>query len=133
MMAITKNDSLSMGARREKRERIGPTQGVFMIGVAGLFDFLQGILNIAIIGVILSSFVSIVAWLTFFLWFKLNGVSFFDSGARKLIVYYGGSFLELFPLLNTLPIWTITVSLMVAIVRAEDFAYNKKLNMSETA
>ena len=57
--------------KKEKRIRIGVTQGGIMVGTAFAFDAAQGILTTAFIGVILDTFIAIFAWLVFYFWFKL--------------------------------------------------------------
>jgi hypothetical protein len=49
----------------EKRQRIGNTQGAFMLGIAVAIDFVQGLLTAGFIGIIVSTFISIFAWLSF--------------------------------------------------------------------
>lgn len=109
----------------EKKQRIGNTQGVLMIGVAVVVDFVQGLLTAGIVGLIVSTFISIFAWLMFFLWFKLNSIGMLDSGARLAITIWGGAFVEMIPVINVLPAWTISVAIMLFIVRSEDVIFNK--------
>lgn len=109
----------------EKKQRIGNTQGVLMIGVAVVVDFVQGLLTAGIVGLIVSTFISIFAWLMFFLWFKLNSIGMLDSGARLAVTIWGGAFIEMIPVINVLPAWTISVAIMLFIVRSEDVIFNK--------
>lgn len=81
-----------------------------MIGVAIFFDGLQAaIQTIPILGQILSGFVAIFAFLTFWLWFKLHGVKL-ATGKRAASMGLGFIF-ELIPFLNILPAWTLAVTL----------------------
>lgn len=96
-----------------------------MIGVAVVVDFVQGLLTAGIVGLIVSTFISIFAWLMFFLWFKLNSIGMLDSGARLAITIWGGAFVEMIPVINVLPAWTISVAIMLFIVRSEDVIFNK--------
>lgn len=114
-----------MEYNEEKRKRIGNMQGALMIGVAGVIDFVQGLLTAGFIGVIVSTFISIFAWLTFYFWFKLNGINMLDSGVRKIITLLCGAFIEMLPVINVLPAWTISVVIMLFIVRSEDVIFNK--------
>lgn len=109
----------------EKKQRIGNTQGVLMIGVAVVVDFVQGLLTAGIVGLIVSTFISIFAWLMFFLWFKLNSIGMLDSGARLAVTIWGVAFIEMIPVINVLPAWTISVAIMLFIVRSEDVIFNK--------
>ena len=85
-----------------------------MIAVARFFDGIQfgaDLMNfIPYVGFILAwtitSGVSIFAWLTFFLWFRLMG-SKFDS--KVVATTVGTFFIELIPGLNALPAWTLSI------------------------
>lgn len=115
------------------RERISLATLSFLAATAALFDTLQAIFNIAIIGVVLNVFVDVCAWLTFYLWLKLLGVGLIDSGIQKAVILWVGMFLELIPVFNTLPVWTATVVLTAFIVRMEDAAHNRRVRAEETA
>lgn len=84
---------------------------VFMVSVALFYDAVQGIINlIPILGQILSGLISMFAFLTFYLWFKLKGLNFVTP---KRAAYLGGGLLiELIPILNILPAWTLAVTLL---------------------
>lgn len=85
-----------------------------MIGAALFFDTVQFGANLMhfipvignILAVIISSGVSIFAWLTFFLWFRLVGTKF-DS--KIVATTVGTFFIELIPVLNALPAWTLSI------------------------
>src|SRR3990167_4763114 len=83
----------------------------FMISVALFYDAIQAIIQIIpILGQILSSLIGIFAFLTFYLWFKLKG---FNFATPKRAGYLGGGLLvELIPILNILPAWTLAVTLL---------------------
>ena len=73
---------------------------VFMVVVALFYDALQWLLAF----IFMDWLVSIFAYLTFFLWFRLNGISFMKP---KRLLTAGGSFvLEIFPWVATLPALT---------------------------
>lgn len=112
----------------EKRQRIGNMQGALMIAVAATVDGIQFLLNfIPFVGWIFTALISIFAWLTFFVWFKFNGVGFLEGKAAvlKFSLIFGVSILEIIPVLNDLPAWIAYIVLMILIVRAEDVMYNK--------
>ncbi len=113
------------------RERISLITLSFLSGTALFFDFLQAILNVAFIGIVLNFLINIIAWLTFYLWFKLLGVGLIDSGIRKAVIMWGGMLLELIPIFNTLPVWTATIALTAFIVRWEDVAHNRAVRAEE--
>lgn len=109
----------------EKRRRIGNTQGVLMIAVAGIIDGVQFLLNfIPFIGWILTALVSIFAWLTFFTWYKFNGIDFLDS-ILKFVTMFAVAVIEIIPVFNSIPAWIASVLVMLFIVRSEDVIFNK--------
>lgn len=89
-----------------------------MMSVGVLFDLAQAAIGLlhfipaagnAIAG-IGDMLITIVAGLTFFLWFWLHGIRFNTS---KRMLRFGGSFLvELIPVANMLPVWTTSVLLI---------------------
>lgn len=109
-----------------KKRRISSIQAIFMLAVAGVFDLIQFLISfIPYVGWIISVFLSIFVWLTFYMWFKLNGISFLDKGARLAITFFLGAIIEVIPIINILPGWTLSVVLMLLIIRAEDVIFNK--------
>ena len=110
-----------------ERHRIPVTVFATMVGVAGAIDALAAMLTPLIIGFALNSILSMLAWVLFYIWFQIQSVKFLEGGLRKAIIYFGGGFLELIPIINILPIWTLTVVLTIFIVRVEDAEYNKKM------
>jgi hypothetical protein len=112
----------------EKRKRIGSAQGALMIAVAGVIDGVQFLLNfIPILGWILTSLISIFAWLAFLVWFMLNDVSYLKGKAvvLKFALIFCVPIIEVISLLNDLPAWTAYIVIMLLIVKAEDVLYNK--------
>lgn len=82
---------------------------ILMIIVALVFDGIQLLLQlIPILGQILAFLISVFAFLTFYLWFKLKGLHF---SVTKRLVFFGGTAFEVaLPILNAIPIWTASVS-----------------------
>lgn len=112
----------------EKRQRISSIQGIFMLAVAGIIDGVQFLLNfIPFVGWIATSLISVFAWLTFFTWFKLNGVGFLSGKTTvlKIASIFGVSILEIFPIINDFPAWIVYIVIMIFIVKAEDTIFNK--------
>ena len=79
----------------------------------------------------MASAVGVVAFLTFFLWFNFRGVSY--NGTRKMALSGIGFLVELTPLLNAFPAWTISTSLMILLVKGEDLASNKIVSIKTSA
>lgn len=105
-----------------------------MVGAAILFDTIQiatkGLHAIPGLGSVIALFsgwiVSVLAWLVFYLWFRLSGVGLLDKGVRKLLLFLAGFIIELIPIINAVPAWTFTVASTVATVKMEDAHYNKE-------
>ena len=108
---------------------------VLMGGVAVGVDLVQGILTTGVIGIAINSFISIFAWLMFWFWFKMHGVGFLDGKlVLKSVTMWGAGLIELVPLINNLPAWTVAIVIMLFIVKAEDAIYNKtgkSINMAK--
>jgi len=113
-----------------------------MIGTAIFFDTLQaGLILIPFVGWILSSFVSIFAWLTFYTWTSIKGWGLSDTAKGALIKWAKRSkwfipVMEFFPIINAIPLWTFGALLQVAILKADDAAYNAsfgKIDMKKLA
>ena len=102
------------------QERIDSSTGLLMVIVALGFDFFQGIIGILpIAGFILAPLISLFIWLTFWIWLKLHGVNITDK-TKRIVIMWGGFLLELIPLLDILPIWTITIFITVLSVQHSD-------------
>jgi hypothetical protein len=78
----------------------------FMVSVALFYDFLQ----IPLTPIFMGWLVSIFAGLTFYVWFKMRGVSFMSP--KRAGILGGGFIIELVPLLNVLPAWALAVVLL---------------------
>lgn len=77
---------------------------VLMVAVALFYDALQALLTIILMGWLITP----IAFLTFYLWFKLHGITFMTpkrGGSMAL-----GFLIEIFPLTSWLPAWTAVVS-----------------------
>lgn len=82
-------------------------------------DFLHGIPAVGTIAQsIADTMITIWAWLTFFVWFKLQGINF--TNPKRALALNGGGLLELMPILNSLPAWTLAVLLIIASTRTEE-------------
>ncbi len=108
-----------------------------MIGTALLFDFIQFMFGIftllgmipvvgmafIIIGWALSFVVSIYAWLTFFVWFKIKNVSTWESLGKylpKIVIFIAVNVLEWTPFGFLVPGLAISVAVIVAAVQFDD-------------
>lgn len=105
---IRRQAIMSSGVAPEQKPepKINSGSAYLMVGTAFFFDVFQTLLNvIPVIGQILSMFVTGIAWGTFKLWFHIKGVKF--SQTKTMIV-------EIFPVINVIPVWTVSVLLAVA-------------------
>lgn len=98
---------------------------VFMVVVALVFDLFQLLLDLlhilvgpgTIIAAITTGLLSFVAWLTFYIWFKTKGMSF--TSPKRILTMGGGFLIELIPVLNVLPAWTLAVIILIGTNKAE--------------
>jgi hypothetical protein len=110
--------------RVNKRNRADTTTLAMMLSVAIAFDSVQALLlPIIFVGWILSSMLGIYAWLTFYVWTSIKGWGFSDTMKQFLIGAVLPS-IEVIPILNTLPTWTLKVVLTYSFLKAEDVIYN---------
>ncbi len=84
---------------------------LLMLLVAGIFDLMSliPILNFA---------VWIFAWLTFWFWFKMKGISLVTD-KKRLLTVGGVSFIELVPALSALPSWIALILIIYFLNKAE--------------
>jgi hypothetical protein len=108
-----------MEQNNEQTQRITKTTAAFMIVVAVFFDLLQLLLTVLLIGIVLNPAIDVVAFLTFYLWFKLKGVSLTSSN-KQLIATVSGYIVEIIPILNALPGITIATIARIIVVKTED-------------
>lgn len=124
------NESAS---RFEKRNRVTETTVILMLAVAGLYDLMQFGLNfIPVIGWILASLVGVWSWLTFYTWTSIKGWGSADT-LKKWVVKYGLPILGIAPIGNWGPEITIGVFFTIAIVKSDDFIYNKTQGKMDSA
>lgn len=107
----------------DKKELGNITAGA-MIMVALFFDGIQFgadlMTFIPFVGFILawvaSSGISLFAWLTFFLWLRLSGTKF---DTKIVATTVGAFFIELIPILNALPAWTLSIVLIILMQKSK--------------
>lgn len=62
-------------AGQQPKQRLTPFEGGLMIGVAFLFDAAEVFFDFILIGFVINPVLSVIAWLTFFVWFHSKGMS----------------------------------------------------------
>ncbi len=111
---------------QNKKHRISTSTAILMIAVALGYDGAQiatdYIHMIPVAGTlmqtIIDTLITVWAWLTFFVWFKLQGISFINP--KRALALNGGGLLEIIPILNSLPAWTLAVILIIGSTRTEE-------------
>lgn len=78
----------------------------FLVGLTGLGDFVMAIL------------VTAPATLFFWVWYKMNGISF--NNPKRMLTGFGVSLDKFIPFLNMLPAFTAGVLIMYGSIKAED-------------
>jgi hypothetical protein len=115
---------------QEKKDRIKTWVAACMIIVALFVDTVQLLLTILLIGVVMGPIISAVAYLAFWIWFKILGVSF--MGSPKKFGTMGATVVgELF--LSFLPVFTAGITTVIVMTKAEDKmspSFGKLLNSS---
>ncbi len=123
----------------EIRDRIPKHIIGFMVVIALYYDTLQALISTVSVSsvygfflAILSTFITIFAWLHFYVWFKLRNVNFFEGKMGKVAGKRLAPFLitmaaELIPGLNVAPVLTIGIAITAVLVHLEDLAVRKKL------
>lgn len=103
------------------KERISSSTGNLMVATALGLDLFQGIIAaIPLAGILISDLIiNPIIIAIFWVWFISHKVHF-GNNLRRLALMWGGFFLELIPILNILPIWTLTIFMTVLIVRKKD-------------
>ena len=117
---------------RSKSSGLSPQRIMFMLVVAGVFDISLMVLGIlhfvpmfgSILLTIISIPITIVAWLTFFVWFKLSGVHF--TRPSQFLALNGGGVAESIPLVKLLPGWTLAVLALTAKKKARKHLPGRK-------
>ena len=88
---------------QNKEKGLKVTTVWLMISVALFFDALQALLTLVFLGWLAGLF----ATLTFWLWFRMHGISFMKP--KRLAVFGGSALIEVIPFLSILPAWTLAV------------------------
>ena len=124
-MATSATGDAGTSSNQVPRRRIGNVVAGLMIGIAGLMDGLQFLINfIPILGQLISLFISFFLLAGFGIWFLLLGVNYF-SGRKagiKIVASLGSVIGEIVPLVSALPILTAGVIGVIIASRLEDAA-----------
>lgn len=152
-MAESKN-SIKKVEKAERRNRVDTQTAVAMVIVALFFDILQALVelgtaalveipvidSLTFLGVIIGFFISIFAWLTFYVWTSIKGWGMSDTAKKfvagkikvggkgfdlkKVLIKFVTPLVEMIPYLNIVPTWTISILVQMSVLKAEDALYN---------
>jgi uncharacterized membrane protein len=111
------------------KERIGSGKEFLMKVVAIGFDTIAILGLIPFIGWVFSMLVAIFGSLTFFMWFMMSGVRFIKS--KNIGVVATSAIIEIIPILNILPGFSLSVWRVIKNTKEEDKERNKK-NLKKT-
>lgn len=108
----------------EVRYRVSGVSLGFMLALAAIFDLLQFLLTLTVVGALFSWLVTAIAVTIYAIWFLLLGVNYFSGrkAASKMIAALTTAVVEFIPLVSALPTITIGVLAIALISRSEDRA-----------
>lgn len=100
--------------------------------MAILFDYLQAEISllhsIPVVGNLAGSlatfFIDVWAFLSIWLGFKLADPNISFMRPKKALTLFGGAIIEIIPILNILPAWTLSVVLIIIMSRGEEALVN---------
>jgi len=101
--------------------RIGVFTSGLMIAVALIYDGAQALIELITFGFggwIINPIINIWSLMTFYTWFKLNGISY--NKLSKISTLGVPAFMEMLPFINSLPAWTASVIISLFMTYAED-------------
>lgn len=114
----------------DKKYRISSLSGIFLISTSLTLDAVQALLNLFGIGVIINRIITPFAWMGFFTWFNQLGIKFSKGAGKNLGTSITGFIIEMIPLLDLLPGWTVATLMLIRRSRQEDKAKFKKDKLS---
>lgn len=92
-----------------------------LISTALFFDIFQFVINlIPVAGQIISTLITGLAFMTFWLWFRIKGLKF--NSPKRVLSIGLGTIIEAIPILNILPGWTIAVLVIVGTTKIKKIA-----------
>lgn len=96
--------------KEETGRSVGKVDFLMMLTVAIISDITLALIALVpYVGWIINGLLSLFVFLTFFTWFKMKGITY--TSARKMAALPAGFLIELIPIVNILPGWTVAVIL----------------------
>lgn len=105
--------------KEDIKKRISSGMGYALIVTAGSIDAFQALLNVLVIGEVLSTIISVCADVLFIVWLWMLGISFVKK-PKNLAAMGIQAVVGLIPVLNTLPELTLGVLTIILVSRSED-------------
>lgn len=100
--------------------RVSNTNAIFLVSAAITIDIVQALLNLFAIGIFLNRLISPFTWLFFVTWFYFLGVKFTKGGGKNAAKSLISLAVEMVPILDLLPGWTVSNLLIISTSRLED-------------
>lgn len=114
-----------------EESRIKDTTAFLMIFTALCLDGIQAMFGwVPFVGNIFAGLLSIFIFLTFFVWFKMNGITMMTPKRFGSLV--GGGVIEMIPFINILPAWTLVVVYLIGTTKIQELA-QKHPGLASTA
>lgn len=114
-----------------EKQRIHVLMAVALIAAALLADGAQILELVPVVGFILGTFTSFMAFIIFTFWFKALGVDYLDrNGATKFLIWVLAFAFETIPLLNIIPATTLGVAALVLVTRQQDGKENSVFKLA---
>lgn len=105
--------------KEDVKRRISNWMAGALIITAGSIDAFQAILNILVIGEVLSTIISVCADVLFIIWLWMLGLGFVKN-PKNLAAMGTQAIVGMVPVLNTLPELTLGITAIVLMTIAED-------------
>ena len=105
--------------KEDVKRRISNWMGAALIITAGSIDAFQALLNVLLIGEVLSTIISVCADVLFIIWLWVLGLGFVKN-PKNLAAMGSQAIVGLIPVLNTLPELTLGIATIVFMAIAED-------------
>ncbi len=109
-----------------KRNRINNFNATALVSIAILIDTFQFLFGlIPFIGGIIGSFIGLLSFMIFWVWYKMLRITFGDK-MKKFVIRFSFYILDFIPFIGMLPLFTVGVIVTIKTTRDEDKEYNKK-------
>ncbi len=102
-----------------KENPISDTTAFLMIFTVLTMEGIQAMIGwIPFLGNILADGISFFIFLTFFIWFKMHGISMIKPKIMTALI--GGGLVEMLPFINIFPVWTGIVIYLIGTTKVKE-------------